>query len=203
MGALSQYRTWLLISAGILLLYSAFGGLKYINCIEAFKGYKDIFRDKNGKVSLRDYLFFILFPMFLASSSNLYSLIKVDMLNVICVIITIMTSMIYAFMSIIDSKYEKVVENKECPYLDYKWAQRLYGETIDIITCEIIVSVFLLILCFVQPLTNSWNKVLINFGESYISWQSIISWFIYYLFYFFILNLLVVTKRFYRFNEKK
>lgn len=139
---LFSYKFWLILSLIGLILYAILGGLKFVNCLDAFKGYKNIFKSSKGKMIWKHILFFVGFPAILATTSNLYSLVSDNILNIVGVIISIMTSMLYAFMSIIDTKYEKISCEKDCAYTDYHWAKVVYCETIDVITCEILVSVF-------------------------------------------------------------
>lgn len=196
---------WLLVSVAIVVIYLFNGGLTYINCKSAVKGYLEIFKNESGRPSLKELLFFILLPLTLAAASQSGRAIEADVTDVICVVISILTAMIYSFMAIISSKYENVIQkNDSTNKIDYFTAdkiQKIYNETISIITCEILVSVLLLVLCFVQPVVFPKGiQISAQASVEEICWLFIfnaIGYIIYSCFYFFVLNILVVTKRFY------
>lgn len=206
---LNSYNFWLIVSLVIFIMYLFTGGLSYINCLDAIKGYFLVFKEK-GRTSYKNLLFFIFFPFTLSIATNLYTPLNKDGLNAICVIVSIMTAMLFSLMTIIDTKHTKIIEapNKDCDtkditnYMDFKMYNTTYKETVNIVVCEVLLSVFLLLLCFVQPMLDNSKHMKINPLDFSITMQSFANWLIFYLFYSFIVNLLIVVKRFYRFSEK-
>ena len=190
-------RVWLLFAGIVLLAYIIFGGASYFNVFKIVKKYVDVFRGTNKHILKRHLFFFFCFPMILAIASNLHRVVDDELLSVIGVVVSILTSALYSFLGTISAKRDQVTQNMQISSSDFKRQITLHKETISIIHLEILVSILLLILCFAQPALSGCNVLLWENDIAYIGIKSIISGFIYYLFYFFILNLLVVLKRFY------
>ncbi len=197
---------WLALAFFILIIFILFGGFSYINCKDAFKGYIELFKveDRNLKKRIikRNLLFFLFFPFVLATSCNFNQIIQTRIIDVICVVTSIMTAMLFSFMAVISSKYENVCSNNKISNSTYEDVKVINEETTNIVTCEILISVFLLILCFTQPLVEKIDFVFFSYKQFYCSIISSLSWLVYYCFFFFVLNLLIVTKRFYRISSK-
>ncbi len=201
---------WLIVSLAIALFYLFTGGLSYINCFCAVKGYLEVFSDEDGKLSIKDIGFFIVFPITLAAASQSGKAMDVNIAEVVCVVISILTAMIYSFMAVISPKYERLTGDNKTAYITIKQISNIYKETMNIILCEVLASVLLLILCFIQPIIgNSSSQISTFFSEVFkISAfnvgqfiLSVLGFLIYFFFYFFILNILIVTKRFYKITE--
>ena len=195
---------WLVLSLLVLIIYLFFGGAIYINCINPIKGYIDIFRRKpGGKVIKRNLLFFITFPVMLATGTTLNTLLSETFSSTISVIITILTAMLFSFMAMINTKYENATQSCDIDYSTYQWLKIAHKETIDLITVEILVSIVILILCFSYSFSPQTDIKFWEYQNVFISVRSIISWFVFASFYFFIVNLLIVTKRFYNITQKQ
>lgn len=194
-------RFWLLFALLILFIYILRGGLTFINCVAPIKGYFAVFKNSKGKIKKVDVLFFCGMPAILATATNLHSTVSSEVLNSIGVIIAILTAMIYSFMAMVNAKYETEEKGKQMSHLTFSWLKTMHTETIDIITTEVLISVFLLLLCFIKPVIGVNDIILISNETISISIGNIVGWLIYCCFYAFILNLLIVTKRFYKITQ--
>lgn len=205
LALLTTSKTWLVLAVLLLLIYFLYGGLTFINCIAPIKGYFAVFRDINGKIRVLDILFFCGMPAILATATTLHNCVTDEILNVIGVIIAILTSMIYSFMAIVNAKFETEDKDQKESFLTFSWLKTVHAETIDVITTEVLISVLLLVLCFLKPVIGGVDVVEAGqeVGKMTIAINNIISWLIYYCFYAFVLNLLIVTKRFYNITSKK
>lgn len=201
LSILLNAKWWLLSALLLLFIYFLCGGLTFINCIAPIKGYFSVFKDSKGKLKKIDVLFFCGMPALLAMATNLHSTVSDEILNVIGVIIAILTAMVYSFMAMVNAKYEAEEKEKQMSYLSFTWLKTVHTETIDIITTEVLISVLLLLLCFVKPVIGTTGLEIVCNNQMTISISDIVSWLIYYCFYAFILNLLIVTKRFYKITQ--
>lgn len=191
-------RVWFILSIAFLIVYALTGGLGYINCLGIIEGYINIFK-QNNKIEKKHLLFFMGFPGMLSTATNLSMMITSEVSDIICVVISVLTAIMYVFMGTVDAKKSSLSQNEN--YLDYNYIVEVHDQTIDIILYETILSVVLLILCFTYALLPNFDYVFIDFGKAVLSIRSIESWIIYYCFYSFVLNLLIITKRVYKIEK--
>lgn len=135
----------------------------------------------------------------LSTATNLSMMITSEVSDMIFVVISVLTAIMYVFMGTVDAKKSSLSQNEN--YLDYNYIVEVHDQTIDIILYETILSVVLLILCFTYTLLPNFDYIFIDFGKAVLSIRSIESWIIYYCFYSFVLNLLIITKRVYKIEK--
>lgn len=199
----STFWLWAAVFLTAICLMS--GTLEYVFSPKILKGYFMLFfSDGINLKGITDVIFFVGLPMVLATATNLHKVVTIDILDVICIVISILTAMLFSFMGVIQDKFESVKMQKDMAALDFEWYQNLQKETFNVIAIETLVSTFMLVLCFVQPIIKENDKVLVLFdNNAMISIQTIVSWFILCGFYFFIINVLMIIKRFYAFSMRK
>lgn len=198
----SQPEHWLAFAAVVAIVYFFAGGITFINCLKPIRGYFNIFRDERGKIRLRHLAFFCGCPLLLATATNLHEMVDDSILNIVGVIIAILTSTLYSFLSSIDSKYSEAYERK-ISYLEFSEFSAVHHETVDLISTEVVISIMLMILCFISPILKYADYVFFKTEYWILSVRSIISWLIYVCLYAFLLNLLMATKRFYVMVKKE
>lgn len=198
--------SWIIVSISSLLVYAVVcKGMSYINCWKIFKQYKKIF-EIDGKIEYKHFLFFMLFPIPLALASSLHVAVELstnsmsdygnNLLNTLGIIVSILTATLYMYLGTISQKHNTITNNNNIDADSYERFEKLHNETVSIINYEVLISIALLILCFIKPTFNSCNPIFYQIGNLVLGLQWVLDTLIFYLFYSFILNLLIVTKRF-------
>lgn len=170
------------ISLIILVLYALKRHNNFIDCRLIIKNHFSIFKvdqNENGKrlyLKGQIFLFFIL-PLFLSISVTIISRINDTIINVITVIMTIITSMLFTVLSMFISIGRKDSINNFNVVL---------RETYYSIAFEILLSIFILVLCL--------TYLFISEIKNYLMIE-IFSTVIYYFCFTIILNLFIVLKR--------
>ncbi len=189
-----------------MLLYSTlFNGASYINCWKICKQYREIF-EIDGQVQYQHFLFFLLFPIPLSLASSLHLAVELsaspksdygsNLLNTLGIVVSVLTATLYMYLGTISEKDKEVTDNKKIDAGRYEKFKVVHHETVSVINYEILLSIVLLILCFIKPTFNSCNFVFCHIGRMVLGLQWLLDTIIFYLFYSFVLNLLIVTKRF-------
>lgn len=170
------------ISLVILVLYALKRHNNFIDCRLIIKNHFSIFkvdRNENGEQSFlkgQIFLFFIL-PLFLSISVTIISRINDTIINVITVIMTIITSMLFTVLSMFISIGRKDSINN---------FNEVLRETYYSIAFEILLSIFILVLCLTYLFISEIKNYLMI---------GIFSTVIYYFCFTIILNLFIVLKR--------
>ena len=148
---------------------------KYINIFGIIKNYLEKFIKKDFV------LFSIMFlcPLFISVAVNIEHKIDDDMINLILVMVSILTALFFTYLSYFEEKKKKI--NDVGNYNLKIQQKRYYGETTAIASYEILISVLIMMCCFVY-----YTKKLSCF----------VSFIIYFLLFHLLINLLVLIKRY-------
>jgi hypothetical protein len=168
---------WASLAGVALLIYGFSGRLAYIDIIGVIKHYKEVF------TKTKDFIFFIAFPLLLAISSTLYSSVDDELSSLMAVVLSILTSMVLTFMAMTNDRYKSSVNKPEKNLGDLQLKAR-NKDALAVGVYEILLSILVLILIFVLPIVES-NRIA----------QHVMSFFIYYGFYSFLLNVFIIVRR--------
>lgn len=156
------------IIAIIILFFGS--GRKYINISGIFSNYLNKF--------IKDQIFLavniFISPLMFAISINLSHQIDKDMIELILVIISILMSLFFTFLSHFDDKKDKE-SSINCNYNNMMQKKHYFEETKAVASYEILISVFIMMCCFI----NSFIEIGVL---------------IYYLLFHLLINLLVLLK---------
>lgn len=154
--------------------------LAFLNVKGVFRNYKKVFP------VLRDFLFFLILPFLLAVATQLNQRLNNAISNIICVVLSILESTVLTFMAMSNEKYQSIKEDKNLTLGDLR-AKFQNEDTIAIGMYETLVSVIVLILNFLFPVIKNYKIV---------AW--IVSLLIYWGFYIFVINIIIIVRRLYQ-----
>lgn len=149
---------------------------KYINIFGIIKNY--FYRFIKKSISL--ILIMFVCPILFSVSINIKYKINNEMINLILVMVSILTTLFFTYLSFFDEKKDANTKNiknynLKCQINDY------YEETKAVASYEILISVLIMMCCFVY-----YTKKLSCF----------VSFIIYFLLFHLLINLLVLLKRY-------
>lgn len=161
------------ILAFLLFIFSP--GKKYINIFKIVISYYREFTAQNRSVILM----IVIIPICLANAINLKIELDKDLIETISVIISILMSLFFTYIS----HFQEHEKEEQTDYNRKKINKKYLNETKSIASYEVLVSVIILIICFIYPIFN--NELIKEF----------ISGLIYFLFFHMLINLLILLKR--------
>ena len=172
----------LLILSGIMLLI---GRLvfkkKYLNCFQIIRMHFECFKNQNGKYSIISIGIYFGVPLLVAVSLVKIKEIDADVANMLTIIVSILTSMFFTLLTLILDMRKKVLDNKNYNANNASISAKVLKETYYAIMFEILISIAILIMCFIELFSNEFSK-----------YTSVI---IYYLTFVLLMNLFMVLKR--------
>lgn len=163
----------------IYFLASKFKLPEHINIIGILKEYKAIFRKK------KDFALIVGLPLTIAMATNLEKPIDESIANTLCVVISILAAAVVSFMAMTSDRADNIL-GKEKTNRNSSDKRVIYRnlENLTIGMFEMLLSVIMLVLIFLQPITVEDGK---------ISW--LVGLAIYDMFYWFIFNLFIMMRR--------
>lgn len=178
-----QYVMWIAII--LIVIISKFGvGLDYISVTDIIKNHLKCFKNKKGKILLIPIINYIAVPFLMGAATTKIKQIDDASINIITIIISILTAMLFTLLTMIIDMKAKIKENPEYYSMEAAVSSKALLETYYTVMFEILISIVLLVLCFF----NCFSK---EFGI-------IQSFLIYSLTYMLIINLLMIIKRIFR-----
>lgn len=178
-----QYIMW--ISVVIICILSKFGfGINYISIIDIIKNHVNCFRSSKGKLLAVPIIDYIVLPFIMGAATAWIKKINNDTINIITIIISILTAMLFTLLTMIIDMKSKIKNNPEYYGTEASISEKALVETYYTVMFEILVSTVLLILCFVNCFTQAFDIAQ--------------SFFIYSLTYMLLINLLMIIKRIFR-----
>lgn len=174
----------LLLFVGMILLIGKFFFHKdYLNCTNIIKMHMNCFKNQEEKLSKVSLFLYFGVPMLIALSLIQIRILDDTVVNLLTVIVSILTSLFFTLLTLILDMGKKVRKDKKYNANDADTSSKLLKETYFTIMFEILVSVMILILCFVEL-----------FAKMYSIFSSLI---IYYLTFVLLVNLFIILKRVY------
>ncbi|WMJ78468.1 MULTISPECIES: hypothetical protein [unclassified Sedimentibacter] len=155
--------------------------IEYMNCFKIVNNHINVFNNKTGKLLLVPFLTYNILPFLIALGVNRIKVIDSDMVNIITVIISILTSMLFTLLVMLIDMKDKIDLKKFQNANQINIIKRAIKETYHTVMFEILISISVLLLSFVYLFTQ---KI-----------SCIISAIIYYLVFLLVFNLFIVLKR--------
>ena len=169
----------------ILLVGSKVGiGLDYISVIDIIKNHLNCFRNKKGKILIIPVLDYMVLPFLMGAATTGLKKINDTSINIITVIVSILTAMLFTMLTMIIDMNGKIKENPKYSSKEAEISKKALLETYYTIMFEILISIVLLVLCFFNCFTKKFGNV-----QSFL---------IYSLMYLLVINLLMIIKRVFR-----
>lgn len=169
------------VSIGVLLIGRYVLKLRYINCFDIIFRHMACFKKANGKISFAAIFMYFGVPFFIAIALVKIRCIDEKSINIVTIIISILTSMLFTLLTLIIDMQKKVKKDIGYTNNEAVISQILLKEIYYAVMFEILLSVIILLFCFVELFSLLFSKV-----ESFI---------IYYLTFIVVTNLLIVLKR--------
>lgn len=169
------------ISVILLLLGRIVFKRKYLNCFDIIKKHLECFKKSNGRYSKVSLLLYYGVPFLLALSLVQIKKLDNDIVNILTIIISILTSMLFTLLTLILDMRKRIKTDTEYNANEADISTKLLKETYYSMMFEILISIIILIMCFVEL-----------FSKTYKVWSSVV---IYYLTFVLLMNLFIVLKR--------
>ena len=171
----------LVISALFLFFGRVVFKKKYLNCFDIIKKHLECFKSSNGKYEKISIIMYFGVPFLMALSLVRIKEIEENIVNILTIIISILTSMLFTLLTLILDMRKNVLVDTSYDANNASVSAKLLKETYYSIMFEIMLSVVILILCFVEL-----------FSSRFTFCASII---IYYFSFVLLMNLFMVLKR--------
>lgn len=178
-----QNVIWIIIIA-ILLIGKLGFGLDYISVIDILKNHLKCFRNEKGRIMIVPVINYIILPFVMGIATALTKEINSETIDIITIIISILTAMLFTVLTIIIDMRAKINKNPLYYSMEAQVSKKSLIETYYTVMYEILVSIILLILCFFNCFTH-----VFGFAQSFL---------IYSLTYMLIINLFMIVKRIFR-----
>lgn len=154
-----------------------------MNISRIIKNHISNFKNNNGRIPIMVSLLYFFMPLALALSCVNIKVINSDIVGNITVMLSIITAMLFTLLPMLmELRYKMNDRLKDNPS-KLRESKKLVSETVDSIMFEVLIAVVLLILSFMLAFPGMDNKI--------------ISCIVYYLLFMFLMNLMIVLKRFY------
>lgn len=174
---------WVLII--LLIVGSKFTfGLNYISVVDIIKNHLKCFKNSNNKVMVVPILNYFGVPILLAIVATMKKTIDADMINIVTIIVSILTAMLFTLLTMIIDMKSKIKDDPNYFSTQAEISKKSLIESYYTVVFEILVSIILLVLCLLNFFTQSFNHI-----QSFL---------IYALTFILIINLLMITKRIFR-----
>ncbi len=178
----------LIAFVGVLLFSRYVLKLGYIKCFDIIKQHINTFKTERGKWLVLPIFIYCVFPLIISGALVTIRKIDKDAINVITVIISILTSMLFTLLTITISMKGSIKDNKTKSSAEIKLFNTLLLETYYAIMFEIFVCIIVLFMCFINLFSALSSCV-----ESFI---------MYYLIFTMVINLMIVLKRIFKISEQ-
>lgn len=168
----------------ILFLAVTFGlKIDYMNISRIIKNNISNFQYDNDKIPIIVLISYFFMPLALSWSCINIKVINNEIVGNITVMLSIIIVMLFTLLPMLmELRYKMNDRLKDNP-LKLRESKKLVTETVDSIIFEVLIAVILLILSFTLTFPGMNNKL--------------VSFIVYYLLFMFLMNLMIVLKRFY------
>lgn len=178
-----QVVMWIVVL--LIVVISKFGfKLDYISVMDIVNNHLNCFRSAKGKYLIVPIINYMVIPVIMGAATALIKQINSETINIITIIISILTAMLFTLLTMVIDMKAKINQNPEYYRKEAEVSKKALLETYYTVMFEILISIVLLIFCFFYC-----------FSKKYGGFQSFI---IYSLTYMLIVNLLMVVKRIFR-----
>lgn len=176
----------ILLTVAFLIMVSKFGiGLKYLSVWDIVKNHVNCFRDsRSKKYVIMPIINYLVSPLLLGIAAALMRITDSEVINIITVIMSILTAMLFTLLTLIIDMKTKIDANPKYYSQEAELSKISLIETYYAVMFEILVAIIVLIMCLFNAFTKKYGFI-----------QSCV---IYGLTFLFIVNLLMVIKRIFR-----
>ena len=176
---------FLLIVSVIFLIAGHFVFKKtYLDCRKIVLKHMECFKTTKGIYSKVSIFIYFFVPCLISIALIQIRTIDDNVINIITIIVSILTSMLFTLLTLILDMRKKVLSDREYDGNKANISWKILKETYYTIMFEILVSVIILIMCFVEI-----------FSKEYSLFSSAV---IYYLTFVLLVNLFIVLKRIFK-----
>lgn len=173
------------VAVVLVIVISKFGfGLNYISVADVIRNHLNCFRNEKNKLLLIPVINYIVLPFFMGTATMMVKEIDKNTINIITIIISILTAMLFTLLTMIIDMKAKIKENPVYYSMEAEISKKALLQTYYTVMYEILICIVLLIFCFFNCFTNEFGSV-----QSFL---------IYSLTYMLIINLLMIIKRIFR-----
>lgn len=142
-----QYVMWIFIA--IIVIISKFCiGLNYISVLDIISNHLNCFRNQKGKLLIAPVIDYLVLPFFMGAATAGMKSINDASINIITVIVSILTAMLFTMLTMVIDMNGKIKENPDYYSKEAEISKKALSETYYTIMFEILVSIVLLLLCF-------------------------------------------------------
>lgn len=174
----------LLIAIIILVVGRVVFKKSYLNCYEIVKRHLECFKTSGGRYSVVSLFLYFGVPAVISAALVRIRNIDDDVINIVTVIISILTSMLFTMLTLVLDMRKRIINDEDYDANKAAISAKLLKETYYSIMYEIFNSIIILIMCFVEL-----------FSKSYFWISSLV---IYYLIFTLLMNLFMVLKRIFK-----
>lgn len=185
--ALSPYGL-LIISAAVLVIGRFVFKKKYLNCFDIIKNNFVCFENSHGRISIISIFLYFIVPFFISMSLVQIRGLDDTVVNILTIIVSILTSMFFTLLIFILDMHRRVKYHKDYTESEALISTKVLKETYYSIMFEILISVVILIMCFIEL-----------FAKNYYFFSSLI---IYYFTFVMLTNLFMILKKVYKVIDK-
>lgn len=178
----------LLISLLFLVMGRYVFKKKYLNCFDIIKKHIECFRGLNNRISKVSIFLYFIIPLLIALSLAQIRIIDDAVINILTIIVSILTSMFFTLLTLILDMRKRIRGSKKYNAGDADLSTKILKEVYYSIMFEILVSVVILLLCFIEL-----------FSKQYSFIDSLL---IYYFTFVLLTNLFMILKRVYKVIDK-
>lgn len=178
-----QNVMWIVVV--LVIIISKLGlGLNYISVTDVIRNHLNCFRNGKNKLLIMPVINYIVLPFLMGAATMMVQEIDNDTINIITIIISILTAMLFTLLTMIIDMTAKIKENPKYYSMEATRSKEALLQTYYTVMFEILICIVLLIFCFFNCFTNEFGKI-----QSFL---------IYSLTYMLIVNLLMIIKRIFR-----
>lgn len=174
----------LIVSSVLLLVGRLFLKKTYLDCTIIIRKHFECLKNIEGKYSIVSIVLYFGIPYFIAASLVQIRSIDSEVINIVTLIISILTSMLFTMLTLILDMRKRILFDDKYNANDAGLSAKLLKETYYSIMFEILVSIVILIICFIGI-----------FSKEYSFLSSLI---IYYLTFVLLTNLFMILKRIFK-----
>lgn len=174
-------KTILIIVVAIMLLGRFFFRLKYLDFLMIVKKHYECFKNEDQKYNLAALLIYTATPVLLAIALAWMKDVNSETVNIITIIISILTAMLFTLLALIVDMRQKIRSSQSYSATEASLSSKLLRETYYSVMFEILISICILIMSFVCIFSDSYSKI-----ESFL---------LYWLTFTLFVNLFIILKR--------
>ena len=142
-----QNIMWIVIA--LILIISKFGfKLNYISVVDIIENHLNCFKNSKGKILIVPIVNYMILPFLMGMATTLLEIINNDAINIITVIVSILTAMLFTLLTMVIDMKAKIKQNPEYFSKEAEVSEKALLETYYTIMFEILISIILLLFCF-------------------------------------------------------